>query len=176
MSFFDNIKIFGILAIVVGIISIVLGGYGGYSSGSWVTASGAVGGLMLLVLGLLCYLGKFDSKPGVVSGYLMLYGLAFIIIGLMGLWAGIINVIIGLVAIFIGFRMYSGSKNGPIWWYLLVVIFILLILGNLISVFGIGFGSVEAILSAVSTVCLLIVNLYLFLFILDSSVKSKFAF
>lgn len=178
MSFLDNIKMFGIIALVVGIISIIMGAYGGFDGGAIGLATGAVGGLMLLILGLLIYMGKFDSKPEVVSGYLMIYGLGFVIMGAMSydtLGTCIAYIIVGIISMFIGYRMYSGNKNGPIWWYLLVIIFILLILINLINVINFDFGTLGGILATVANVLLAVVNIYMLAFLFDSSVKSKFA-
>ena len=128
-----------------------------------------------MLVGFLAYTGynKFiTGKVGAVQIYLLLVGIGYVVAGLLS--SGWFLLIVGLIAVFIGFSMYANKTRGEFWRYILIVVFVVLSLIWLLTLFECDFGSAKGICSAISVACIMITNIYMLFFVLSKEVKAKF--
>jgi hypothetical protein len=168
-SIVDNYKMFGLFALVSGIIAVGASIWGD-------NMSGVVLGLALLVVGLLAYTGRIKGKVNIVQFYLIIYGIAYIVAGALqdNFLVVLTFVVIGIIAALIGFTLYSGKTSSNIWWIILVIVFVLLIVIGFLDIIDNDFGKLEGIVSAIGIVFSVVVNLYMLFFMLSNEVKKKF--
>lgn len=175
MSFLDDIKMYGLVAIVIGVLSIALGAYGAYDQ-DWELESFApiVSGIMLLLVGYFAYSGQTKGKVNALSMYLVLVGIGFIIVGLLTLTAGILSIIIGLIAAFIGYRLGLGKKQSTLWYIILAIVFLIMIIVSFIGIFALFTGDTEMVISGVASIFSLVMYVYVLYFLFSDEVKAKF--
>jgi len=168
-SIVDNYKMFGLFALISGIIATGASIFGN-------NMSGVVLGLALLVVGLLAYAGRIKGKVNIVQFYLIIYGIAYIVAGALqsGFVVILVFVLIGIIAALLGFTMYSGKTSSNIWWIILVVVFLLLIVIGFLDLIDTDFGELKGIISAIGTIFAVITNVYMLYFMLSNEVKKKF--
>ena len=167
-SILEGYKLFGIVALISGLISVIAGLY----SDNWAIV---IIGLALLVIGALVYAEKVKGKVNIVKFYLIIYGIAFFIAGtqLDGLMMWF-HIVVGILALFIGLSMYFGEKRGEIWWIILLVVFLVLTVIGLLDLSDIDFGTLKGIVASVGIIFSLILNVYMLFFLFSKEVKSKF--
>jgi len=168
-SVIDNYKVFGIIALISGLIAVAASIWGD-------NMSGVVLGLALLVVGLLAYTGRIAGKVNIVQFYLIIYGVAYIVAGALqdNFLVILTFVLIGIIAAFLGFTMYSGKTSSNIWWIILVIVFLLLIIIGFLDIIDNDFGELEGIIAAIGSIFAVITNVYMLFFMLSSEVKKKF--
>jgi len=168
-SVLDNYKIFGIVALISGLIAV--------AASIWAkNMSGVVLGLALLVIGLLAYTGRITGKVNIVMFYLIIYGIAYIVAGALQENAFVIVtcILIGVIAAFLGFTMYSGKTSSEIWRIILIIVFVLLIIIGFLDIIDNDFGKLEGIIATIGSVFAVITNVYMLFFMLSNEVKKKF--
>lgn len=187
MSFIDDTKNFGILAIVVAVINIaasvlfftnedienvwrIIAGVGGILSALVMLAAG----FAIATKKIPGFMDKLfpdgvSSKFGVLTGYTAAIGVASII----GLGASVgdivAGVIIGLLLLFIVWIL-TNDRKGVIEKILWVVLIFIYFLGILVGVIV----AISGGLNIVSGICVSLMYLLAFLYLFDPSVKAKF--
>lgn len=186
MSFFDETKNFGLMAMIAGLVmvlSAILWIVDAYSLGS---VGVLIGGLLLLVFGLGVYQGEsklnigtlFDegvsSKFGLVVGFIIIVGLVEIIQGIFAL--DVISIVIGILIVLFGLLMKMDVSDTlkKVIWILLMIFFIFGIIGSLIGLLGVFSGSaLWAALSVLNALAYLLIYIMLFLYMLAPEVKGR---
>ena len=186
MSFFDETKNFGLMAMIAGLVMVL-------SAIIWVVNGfelGLIGmliaGLLLLVFGLGVYQGEsklnigslFDegvtSKFGLVVGFIIIVGVVDIVQGIFAV--NIISIVIGVLLILFGLLMKMDLSPilKKIIWVILLIVFLLGIIGGLLGLVG-AFGGelLWVVLNALNAVAYLVIYIMLFLYMLSPEVKSK---
>ena len=168
-SILDNYKVFGIVALISGIIAV--------ATSIWANnMSGVVLGLALLVIGLLAYSGRVTGKVNIVQFYLIIYGIAYIVAGALqgNVFVVLTFVVIGIIAALIGFTLYTGKTSSGLWYVILLIVFLLLIVIGFLDIIDNDFGKIEGIVSTIGTIFSVITSVYMLFFMLSSEVKKKF--
>ncbi len=187
MSFIDNTKNFGILAVVVAVINVagsvlffinedvediwrIIAGVGGIVSAALMLVTGVA----IATKRIPSFLTKLfpeglSSKFGVLTGYTAAIGVASIVglgTNVMDIVAG---VVIGLLLLFIVWILTNDRKGviEKILWVILIVIYFLGILSGVVL-------AIEGSLNIVSGICVALMYLLAFLYLFDPSVKAKF--
>ena len=186
MSFFDETKNFGLMAMIAGLVMVL-------SAIIWVVDGfelGLVGmliaGLLLLVFGLGVYQGEsklnivslFDegvtSKFGLVVAFIIIVGVVDIVQGIFAV--NIVSIVIGVLLILFGLLMKMDLSPilKKIIWVILLIVFLLGIIGGLLGLVG-AFGgeTLWIVLNAMNAVAYLVIYIMLFLYMLSPEVKSK---
>lgn len=199
MSFFDNPKNFGLAAIVIGAISMILGLAGivtgalasPIATGSIVASIGTIAfGVLIFGVGLPAYKGEVSDKLTILGMFVKVIGLAVIISGIFsgageaiadGIAAGaisiVISVILGLILMWIAGRITDGSVDmlDRILWIILLVVFAILTLLYLVGIitpFLTDFSLIEMVIAAVQSLCYFVLFAFLLVSILSEDVKS----
>lgn len=184
MSFFDETKNFGLMAMIAGLVMVL-------SAIIWVVNGfelGLIGmliaGLLLLVFGLGVYQGEsklnigslFDegvtSKFGLVVGFIIIVGVVEIVQGIFAV--NIISIVIGVLLILFGLLMKMDLSPilKKIIWVILLIVFLLGIIYVLLGLVG-AFGGELLWVNALNAVAYLAIFIMLFLYMLSPEVKSK---
>lgn len=186
MSFFDETKNFGLMAMVAGLM-MILSALLGLTDGLSVPPVGVlIGGLLLLIFGLGAYGGVtmlnigslFDqgvtSKFGLVVGFVILIGIVELLQGVFSVEPN--PIVIGVVLILFGILMkmnISPVLNNVIWAVLLIAFLIGIVL-EFYALLGVFNGeALEMFFSALKAVAYLIMYIMLFTFVLSPEVKKK---
>ena len=186
MSFFDDTRYFGILAMVVAVINIVASVLSLISDADlmWRIIDGAGGilaGIVILLSGYAIFTGRIPSplmrlfpdgvtsKFGVITGYTAAIGLASLI-GLGPSIAAIVwGALIGILLILIAWIVTDEKKDMTkkvVWVVLMVIYFFGIIHGVSITLWG--------EFNIISGICETLMFLIAFLYLFDMSVKTKF--
>ncbi len=187
MSFIDNTKNFGILAVVIAVINIaasalfftnedienvwrIIAGVGGIISALLMLVTGiAIATRKVPVFLEKLFPDGVSSKFGVLTGYTAAIGVASII-GLGASVADIVaGIIIGALLLFLVWILTNDRKGviEKILWVILLVVYFLGILAGVIV-------AIEGGLNIVSGICVSLMYLLAFLYLFDPSVKVKF--
>jgi hypothetical protein len=200
MSFFDNPKNFGLAAIVIGAISLIMGIVGivngaladPIATGSVVASAGTLAfGALILGVGLPVYKGEESNKLNILGMFVRFVGLAIIVLGIFtgagqiiddSLSAGIVyivvQVVLGLVLMWIAGRIVDGSVDtlDKIIWIVLLVVFAILtifFLYGIIAPFLVdGYVLIDAVIAAIESLCYFILAAFLLVSVLSEDVKS----
>lgn len=186
MSFFDETKNFGLMAMIAGLVMVL-------SAIIWVVDGfdlGLIGvliaGLLLLVFGLGVYQGEsklnigslFDegvtSKFGLVVGFIIIVGVVDIVQGIFAL--NIMSIVIGVLLILFGLLMKMDLSPilKKIIWVILLIVFLLGIIGGILGVVAaFGGAALWIVLNVLNAVAYLVIYIMLFLYMLSPEVKSK---
>ncbi len=187
MSFFDNTRNFGMLAMIVAAVNVVgsvLFFFNDDIEEVWRIVAG-IGGilsaLLMLAAGFAIFSGRIPgfliklfpdgatSKFGVLTGYTAAIGVASII-GLGFTVADIvIGIIVGILLLFVVWILTNDRKGvvEKILWVILMVFYFLGILGGVIIAITGG-------MNLVSGICISLMYLLAFVYLFDPSVKRKF--
>ncbi len=195
MSFFDDIKNFGIVALVLAVISLVYAIYGmvtGISSGyAWM---GYIGELVFaILLGLI----GFSVINGVISDKLVVLGKITFVIGIVSIVEAIVLAVISIVSgavipwmlvissVVIGvlaFLAASSILNGKatfadkIIWIFLLIIFALSLLGAVSALFAsfavVGSSLLVGIITLIYSLAMLFFYIFLLVSLFSDDVKS----
>ena len=186
MSFFDETKNFGLMAMIAGLVMVL-------SAILWVVDGfdlGLIGvliaGLLLLIFGLGVYQGEsklnigslFDegvtSKFGLVVAFIIIVGVIDIVQGIFAL--NIMSIVVGVLLILFGFLMKMDLSPilEKIIWIILLIVFLLGIISGILSVVG-AFGGepLWIVLNVLNAVAYLVIYNMLFLYMLSPEVKSR---
>ncbi len=187
MSFIDNTKNFGILAVVIAVINVVgsvlfftnedvedvwriIAGIGGIISALLMLVTGvAIATRRIPVFLEKLFPDGASSKFGVLTGYTAAIGVATIV-GLGPSLGDIIaGIIIGALLLFLVWILTNDRKGvvEKILWVILIVVYFLGILAGIIV-------AIEGGLNIVSGICITLMYLLAFLYLFDPSVKAKF--
>ena len=204
MSFFDNNKHVGLALIIVGLIVLILGLIAAIANGISdnftntqklgyvITAIGSlIFGILILGFGLSVRRGSND-KVAILSGLVRVIGIATILAAIFSavgnylinddgigaaIVAFIVQIIIGLILIWVAHKIGGKSKNvisKVLWLILLIVFAILAILSIVNCITGILHdSSLGGILTAISLLCWFIVYVYAVIALLSPEVKSS---
>ena len=187
MSFFDDTKNFGLLAMVIALINVagaVLFFFNEDINEVWRTIAG-IGGilssLLMLAAGYSIFSGTIPgfmlrifpegarSKFGVLTGYTTAIGVASIIglgVSIADIVAGVVIGVLILFVVWIITNDRKGVVDRIIWVILLVLYFLGILIGVIIAISG---G-----LNIVSGICVSLLYLMAFLYLFDPAVKRKF--
>jgi len=181
MSFLDDIKIYGLIAMIVGLLSLLLGVYGAIDTDHAAAgyAAAAIPGLMLIFVGFLAYTGKTRSKLTALTYFLLFVGIGIFIAACLGVYGEnlslMVGVVAGLVAAVIGYLLYSGKKLDNIWWIVLLLVFILFAIFKLLeAVDNLKAGGINGAAGFISAILYLVLFLYMVYFLMSKEVKDKF--
>ena len=187
MSFFDETKNFGLMAMIAGLV-MVLSAILRVVDGSDLGLIGVlIAGLLLLIFGLGVYQGEsklnigslFDegvtSKFGLVVAFIIIVGVIDIVQGIFAL--NIMSIVVGVLLILFGFLMkmdLSPILEKIIWIILLIVFLLGIIISGILSVVG-AFGGepLWIVLNVLNAVAYLVIYIMLFLYMLSPEVKSR---
>lgn len=187
MSFFDETKNFGLMAMIAGAVMIV-------SAIIWIVDGFALGligtliaGALLLIFGLGAYNGEsklnigtlFDegvtSKFGLVVGFIIIVGVCGVVEGIFSV--SIVGIIVGALIILLGLLMKMDLSDilKKIIWVILLVLFLLSIIVAFLAVFAAldGGNALWIALNFLSAIAYLLIYIMLFLYMLSPEVKSK---
>ncbi len=199
MSFFDNPKNFGLAAIILGAVSLLAGIIGivngaladPIATGSVVAAVGTLlFGVLILGIGLPIYRGDESSKLTILGMFVRFVGLAVIVVGVFsgagqiidenlatGLGFIIVQVILGLILIWISGRIVDGSVDtlDRIVWIILLVVFAILVVVSLVGIITPLLGDLallDIVIAVALSICQFILYAFLLVSILSDEVRS----
>jgi len=185
MSFFDDMKNFGLVALVVGLINIIVGIVAAaYAGGAWegyvVAAGTIIFGLLVALYALKVHSGEIGEKINILGKFVGVIGLANIVMGVCSAivgdyTGGAIDIIVGLIMLFCSYKMMDNQVTtlDKIIWILLLIVFVLGIIGGLLGIFVIFVGTIEAIMLGVGALFSMLLYIFLILMLLSPDVKSK---
>ncbi|MCL1979440.1 MAG: hypothetical protein FWG60_04715 [Methanomassiliicoccaceae archaeon] len=197
MSFFDDNKKVGLALIIVGLISIIVAVASiavAYSDSIADKAAFAVSAIGSVIFGLLIMFFGFNvrkgsnDKVGILSGLFRVLGIATILGAIFtaisvamigdigaGIVSAIIEIIIGLIYLWVSFKIAGGNKNviSKILWVILLVFTLILAILALIAFFVVFSGDLWLILAGISSLCSFFVYVYAFIALLSPEVKSS---
>lgn len=200
MSFFDNPKNFGMAAVAIGIVSILMGIINAakaavadpIAKGTIVASVGTIlYGLLILGVGLPVYKGEDTNTFSILGKFVRFVGLATIVVNIftgagyivdgdsaVGAGVIVVGIIFGLILLWIAGRMTDGKVDtlDRIVWILLVLIFLILTIVSLVGIFTAFSGDaniLDKVLLSILSLCRFILYLFLFIGVLSDDVKSK---
>lgn len=198
MSFFDNPKNFGLAAIILGAVSLLAGIIGivngaladPIATGSVVAAVGTLlFGVLILGIGLPVYRGEESDRLTILGMFVRFVGLAVIVVGIFsgagqiidenlatGLGFIIVQVILGLILIWIAGRIVDGSVDtlDRIVWIILLVVFAILVVVSLVGIITPFFNDLALLdlaIAVVLSVCQFVLYAFLLVSILSDDVR-----
>lgn len=193
MSFFDDNKKVGLALIIIGIIGIVLAliriarAFDLVNTAAHVViAVGAlIFGILLLFYGMNVRKGSND-KVSILSGLFRVLGIGTIVTGICaitaaiiggagGLLIGVLTIILGLIYLWVSFKIAGGNKNviGKILWVLLVIITFIGAIIMLIGFLAVFAGTIDAVLEGINSLCWFFVYVYVFIALLSPEIKKS---
>lgn len=196
MSFLDNQKIVGTAFFVIGILMVIaallqlvdgftLDGGIGEHAGNIIAAIGAIiAAVLYFLFGNKVRTGSISGKLNILGSYVSIVGVTSVIIGIFGaigaimsslsFWDNVIVIILGLIIMFIASKIGDGKTTtaDKIIWIILVIVFFLLLLGTLASLFGLSGDGLTLILNIVVAICYAIVYLFMLCYMFDGEVKK----
>ncbi|MDO5852593.1 MAG: hypothetical protein Q4Q62_00720 [Thermoplasmata archaeon] len=196
MSFLDNQKIVGTAFFVIGILMVIaallqlvdgftLDGGIGEHAGNIIAAIGAIiAAVLYFLFGNKVRTGSISGKLNILGSYVSIVGVTSVIIGIFGaigaimsslsFWDNVIVIILGLIIMFIASKIGDGKTTtaDKIIWIILVIVFFLLLLGTLASLFGLSGDGLTLILNIIVAICYAIVYLFMLCYMFDGEVKK----
>jgi len=205
MSFFKENRTAGIALMVLGLINLIgaVAALVGVVTEEKIQVSAAVACIGPIIMAILYFRfgvsiknGGVSKKIDILAYFVRLAGLGFIINAVFALWNTfensdigvalgglVLNIIIGLIIIFIAGRINDGKQDAgdTATWLILVVLFAISAISAIIAVIGIFFdaidGKIALDLTILDNVLLPIVNLiiaiFMFILLFDSDVKRE---
>ena len=189
MSLLDNTKIAGWAFFIIGILMIVsaivqIWNGAGQTDSISNNIGYVIAGIGALIAAIVYFLfgnkvrsGAISKKIDVLGNYVKVVGVTTAIIYLFAAIGGILNeesfwicilwVILGIIIVFIGGKINDGRATNfdKILWIILLVVFVVLFIGSLLSIGG---GWVDI----VKSICYAIVYLFMILFLIDGDVRK----
>lgn len=186
MSFLDNPKNAGTALWIIGIVNILLGVIGlvaGAVDDETSTTVAVVGGVGTIIVGLIYFGFGKDIRAGVVSDkwdivcrFVMTTAIVIFVSGIFGYdgntndWVGSIvgGIIIALIVYWVYKHMTDNKVDtlDKILWFILVIVMVLSLLGNLLTIVAFPIGTIEGI-------CGVVISLFLLIALFDNDVKSR---
>lgn len=175
MEFLNNTRNFGLIMMIISVIDLVVGIMTIVKSFN-IYGVGMILSSIVMILAGIAIFSQTDggiisfafpegssSKFGALTGYIFATGLATIVS------LHPVSIVIGIIIMIIGWIITNDKKTfiDSIIWVLLVIIFALMVIGNILAVFS---GDLFVIASGVLGALL---SLMAFLYLLDSDVKKK---
>lgn len=201
MSFLDNTKtagtalwIVGILMIISALLSIVCGfvddDMKDHSVGYAIMGIGAlICAFVYFGFGKSIRSGNLSDKFGIVTKFVYVVGLVTVITGIFTaisgvgfddiatyIVSGIIIVILGLIVMWIYRKITDDSITtfDRVMWIILLVIFIILFILTVASIFTVSGSGLELAVNVINAICDFVIYLFMIAFLLNSDVKAKF--
>ena len=201
MSFLDNTKtagtalwIVGILMIISALLSIVCGfvddDMKDHSVGYAIMGIGAlICAFVYFGFGKSIRSGNLSDKFGIVTKFVYVVGLVTVITGIFTaisgvgfddiatyIVSGIIIVILGLIVMWIYRKITDDSITtfDRVMWIILLVIFIILFILTVASIFAVSGSGLELAVNVINAICDFVIYLFMIAFLLNSDVKAKF--
>ncbi len=201
MSFLDNTKtagtalwIVGILMIISALLSIVCGfvddDMKDHSVGYAIMGIGAlICAFVYFGFGKSIRSGNLSDKFGIVTKFVYVVGLVTVITGIFTaisgvgfddiatyIVSGIIIVILGLIVMWIYKKITDDSITtfDRVMWIILLVIFIILFILTVASIFTVSGSGLELAVNVINAICDFVIYLFMIAFLLNSDVKAKF--
>lgn len=182
MSFFNNQRNAGIALILCAVLFMVYAiiaianqfiGDEETSYPAIVTAIGSLlGAFLYFGFGRNVMNGEINDKFDIICKFVQVFGFVQIINGIFTLWeslgSGIVDIVIGLIVLFIYKTITDGHKSllDKIIWVILFIIFLITIIIGIITLFG--------IITIPLGIAYMIIGIYMLMSVLDNDVKSKF--
>ena len=201
MSFLDDNKTAGIAFIILGVLQLIAALatlVGAVTAKDGVVISAVVACLGPIIMAVLYFRfgvsiknGSISKKIDILAYFVRLAGLSQIILSVFSFWHNweleggiaavgglIISIIIGLIILFIAGRINDGKQDtgDKIIWIILVVLFVIAVIGNLISlvgVFALDVSLFDKAISFITVVVNLIINLFMLVLLFNSDVKRE---
>ena len=184
MSFLDDMKMFGLIAMIIGLISLLTAVLS-HTDNIALLVAWIIPPIAMLFVGYLAYNGDIKKKFEAVYSYLIFCGIAlaisyiliFVINGLDGDWAleNIIYIVVGIFAFFVGVDLRSGLKLSFIIWIILFLVFMLFIIVNLFAIIRMDFDPLLESLALLAVYVLsAIMSVYLLYFTASVDVRKRF--
>ena len=182
MSFLEETKNFGLVLMVISIISIVMDlflmivGFDNVKLGILPGLGSIIGDVLVFIYAFGVYKGGYlfsinrfmddaVSKFGVLVGFVTISGIASIIGGLLSL--SILTIIVGVLFLIAAYFMTDGKETigDKVIWIILLVLFVLSIIGGVVMLFS--------LITLIEGVATIIEGIMLILMLLSPEVKSK---
>jgi len=194
MSFLDDTKTFGLVAIIIGIVMAISGIVGIVDKSYWTGIGEILYALLVILLGVSVSKGAaiknigstfsegVTSKFGILTSYVAVVGLGNIIYGIFtaienGISFGVVGIVIGIIALIFAYFMKDGKATvaDKVIWILLAIIFFVYVVLNLVAIFAsFGYdGALDIVVGVLMAVASLILYLMLFIYLLSDEVKGK---
>lgn len=196
MSFIDNQKIVGLAFTVIGVLMIIAailslvdgftmdGGLGDHAGYIIAAIGSIIAAVIYFKFGNKVRTNALSGKLKILGNYVNVVGVTTVVIGIfaaiggimsdISFWDSVISIILGLIVIWAGKKILDGKETtiDKILWILLTVIFIILFLVNLIGIFGIEGEGIHFVIGVISTICSIIVYLFMLCYMFDNDVKK----
>ena len=184
MSFLDDMKMFGLVTMLIGLISIVTAVLS-HTDDLVLMVAWLIPPIALLLVGYMAYNGEIKRKYEAVCSYLIIYGIAmaisyiliFVLRGIDGDWVleHLLYIGVGLFAFFIGVDLRSGLKLNFLIWILLFLVFLLFVIVNLLAIIRIDFDPILDALALLAVhVLSMVMSVYLLYFTISDDVRRRF--
>lgn len=188
MSFFDEPKNAGLAMIIAALVSLIAAIAGivtglidddGIQTANIIVAIGSlISAVVYFKYGSKVRSGAVSAKIDILAGFVNVSGVTTIIMGVFyiiaaiagydnGVGTGVLDIIIGLIIIWCGKKINDGKQTtiDKILWIILLVIFVLALLGSILSLFAFPIGTLTGI-------CGIIIYLFMLILLFDSEVKK----
>lgn len=199
MSFFDNPKNFGTAMLIAGLIAALVSLIGiisealssDVSVGLIIVAVGAlIYGLMIAAIGQKIRVGEISQKIKILGSFIAVVGAGFIVKGFFSMIGVTVDnaddlgiavagffvaLILGIIAIYISRTITDGQTTtmDRIFWIILLVIFVIMIIASLIGILSVLDGEIIGALTAVASICNVVVYASLLVVLLSDDVKKE---
>ena len=183
MSFLDDLKIFGIVTMLIGVISLVTAVIANRHDILMMIAW-ALLPIAILLIGFTTYNGELKKKFDVLYTFLIFCGLAlligyaiiFVSGGLDGDWVlkHLLFVGVGLFAFMIGVDMRTGVKMSMLIWVLLALVFLVFLVVSILSILDGTTANLEGIAQLATQVLFMVMSVYMLYFTLTTEVRNRF--
>jgi len=183
MSFLDDLKIFGIVTMLIGVISLITAVVA-HKDDLVLMVAWALLPLAILLIGFTAYNGELKKKFDVVYTFLIFCGLALVISyaiifiagGLDGNWVlkHLLFIGVGLFAFIIGVDMRTGVKMSMLIWILLALVFLVFLVVSILSILDGSTANLEGIAQLATQVLFMVMSVYMLYFTLTTEVRNKF--
>lgn len=199
MSLLDKPKNFGLAAIVIGIVSLLIGIMAivneaisdDIAFGAIIAAVGTIiYGMLILGIGLPIYRGEDTNALSILGKFVGVIGLATIVVGIFsgagsifegnigtGVVSIIVGIVFGIILIWVAKKIVDGYADlmDSIIWFILLVVFIVLTIVSLVGIITPFMGEfvlLDAVFVAVLSFCEFILYAFLLMAVLSKDVKT----
>jgi len=183
MSFLDDLKIFGIVAMAIGVLSLITVVVS-HNKDIVMMIAWAVLPIAILLVGFATFNGELRKKFDVLYTFLIFCGLAlvisyvviFVVDGLDGEWVlkHLLFVGVGLFAFMIGVDMRTGIKMSMLIWVLLALVFLVFLVVSILSILDGNTADLEGIAQLATQILFMIMSIYMLYFTLTNEVRNRF--
>lgn len=164
MSFLDEPKNYGLVALILGILMLIVSAYYAIDSDRSMDFVSVLAGIFVLVFGFLLYTGRTSDNFEIVKLFMVLIGIAMALAGGFSgyaMWVGIIFAVIGIL-------LYLNIKSEILWWIAILVGLIFVII-NIVDILTGDFN-----IGMVTGILLWVLVVYFVYNLFTSGVRSKF--